>query len=287
MKKKLLSVLLLAAIAVIAVMALASCGKKDEKITIAIPNDTTNEARALLLLQDNGYIKLKDGIDVTATIKDVEEPDTIEFKEVEAAQLPNTLPDVDYAIINSNFAIDADLDPMKDSLIIEDKATKYGNILCVKEGNEKEPKILALAAALNSKEVQDFINGKYKNAVVSSVEDTTNGYDPSIDYSKLKGQTVTVAASPAPHAEILKVAQKILKKKGIKLEIKEFGDYIQPNNVVESGEIDANYFQHQPYLDDFNEENGTHIVTVATIHNEPMGLYGGKQDTLDAMKKLD
>ena len=65
----------------------------------------------------------------------------------------------------------------------------------------------------------------------------------------------------------------------------EFTDYVQPNNVVESGEVDANYFQHTPYLDDFNAENGTHIVAAATIHVEPMGLYGGKQDSLDAIKK--
>ena len=101
------------------------------------------------------------------------------------------------------------------------------------------------------------------------------------------GDTVTlkVGASPAPHAEILEVAKKILAEKDIALDIIEFTDYVQPNNVVESGEVDANYFQHTPYLDDFNAENGTHIVAAATIHVEPMGLYGGKQDSLDAIKK--
>ena len=69
------------------------------------------------------------------------------------------------------------------------------------------------------------------------------------------------------------------------LDIKEFTDYVQPNNVVESGEVDANYFQHVPYLDDFNAENGTHIVSVSTVHVEPMGLYGGQQTSLDALKK--
>ena len=96
--------------------------------------------------------------------------------------------------------------------------------------------------------------------------------------------TITVAASPTPHAEILAEAAKLLAKEGWTLEVTEFEDYVQPNLVVDSGEIDANYFQHTPYLDDFNKENGTHIVSVAAIHVEPMGLYGGKQTTLDALK---
>ena len=95
-----------------------------------------------------------------------------------------------------------------------------------------------------------------------------------------------VAASPAPHAEILAVAKDILAKKNITLDIVEFTDYVQPNNVVDGGELDANYFQHQPYLDDFNKQNGTKVVSVAAIHNEPMGLYAGKTSSLDGVTKL-
>ncbi|MGN0164780.1 MAG: MetQ/NlpA family ABC transporter substrate-binding protein [Lachnospiraceae bacterium] len=268
--------------------ALTGCSKdgKDEAITIAVPNDTTNEARALLLLQEQGYIKLKDGAGITATIRDIEDnPYNIEFKEIEAAQLPNVLQDVDYAVINSNYAIEADLNPVKDSLAIEGSSSAYGNILAVKEGNENNDLIKALVAALESQQVADFIAKEYDGAVVSTVENPGDGYDSSIDYDKLSGQTVTVAASPTPHAEILAIAKGILAEKNITLEIKEFTDYVQPNNVVESGEVDANYFQHVPYLDDFNEQNGTHIVSVAVIHVEPMGLYGGKQSSLDAIKK--
>jgi D-methionine transport system substrate-binding protein len=105
-----------------------------------------------------------------------------------------------------------------------------------------------------------------------------------VDYAPLGGKEISVAASPTPHAEILKIAQEILSAKNITLKIVEFTDYVQPNNVVESGELDANYFQHTPYLDDFNKENGTHIVSVASIHVEPLGLYGGKQSSLDAIK---
>ena len=129
----------------------------------------------------------------------------------------------------------------------------------------------------------DYISETYGGAVVSVVENPGDGYDASVDYESLAGATITVAASPAPHAEILKIAKEILAARSITLDIKEFTDYVQPNNVVESGEIDANYFQHTPYLEDFNQENGTHLVAVATIHVEPLGLYGGKQTSLDPL----
>ena len=283
--KKIISLLLVAVLSLTLVFSLTACGGSDT-ITIAIPNDTTNEARALLLLEDLGYITLKDGAGITATPLDVEEnPYNIEFKEVEAAQLPNVLQDVDYAVINSNYAIEAKLNPTKDALGLEGSSSAYGNILAVKEGNENSDIIKALKAALESKQVADFIASEYDGAVVSVVENTTDGYDSSIDYASLAGKTVSVAASPTPHAEILGVVKTILAEIDITLEIKEFTDYVQPNNVVESGEVDANYFQHTPYLDDFNAENGTHIVSVASIHVEPLGIYGGKQTSLDAIKE--
>ena len=271
--------------AALALTALAGCGSS-KNIQIAVPNDTTNEARALLLLADNGYIKLKDGAGITATVNDiVENPLNIEFKEVEAAQLPNVLKDVDYAVINSNYAIPADLNPVEDSLLIEGSSSAYGNILAVKEGNEETGKTKALIAAVESQKVVDFINEKYDGAVVPLIDNPTDGFDSTVDYSALAGETITVAATPSPHAEILEVAKEILAEKNITLDIKEFTDYVQPNNVVDSGEVDANYFQHLPYLEDFNAQNGTHVVSVAVIHVEPMGLYGGKQTTLDALKK--
>ena len=99
--------------------------------------------------------------------------------------------------------------------------------------------------------------------------------------SDLAGTTIKVAASPTPHAEILNVAKDLLAEQGITLDIIEFSDYVQPNMVTESGEVDANYFQHQPYLDSFNEENGTHLVSVGDIHYEPLGIYPGKSQSLD------
>jgi D-methionine transport system substrate-binding protein len=94
-------------------------------------------------------------------------------------------------------------------------------------------------------------------------------------------EVIKVGATPAPHAEILAEATALMAEKGYTLEIVEFTDYVQPNSNLESGDIDANYFQHKPYLDDFNAENGTHIVPVAAIHYEPLGLYPGKTATIE------
>ena len=284
------------ALTLILALSLTACGGKDTNtdadnsgdtktaVKIGVPNDTTNEARALLLLQENGIIKLADGAGITATKNDiVDNPYNVEIVEAEAAQLPNMLPDLDYAVINSNYAINAGLNPVNDSLFIEGSASAYANILAVKEGNENEPKILALKAALESKQVADYIVEKYAGSVVSVVENPTDGYDASVDYEALKGQTITIAASPTPHAEILEVAKEILAAKDITLDIKSYNDYVVPNTVVDDGTVDANYFQHLPYLEDFNAQNGTHIASIAAIHVEPMGLYGGKQTTLDAL----
>ena len=282
---------LVLALVLVAALALTGCGSKSDDgssdapvIQIAVPNDTTNEARALLLLQDNGIIKLADGAGITATKNDiVENPYNVEIVETEAAQIPNILQDVDYAVINSNYAINAGLNPVTDSLVIEGSSSAYANILAVKEGNESSDKVKALVAALESQQVVDYINEKYDGSVVSTVENPTDGFDASVDYDALSGETISVAASPTPHAEILEVVKTILAEKNITLDTQVYNDYVVPNTVVEDSTTDANYFQHQPYLDDFNNENGTHIVSVGAIHVEPMGLYGGKQTTLDAL----
>lgn len=98
-------------------------------------------------------------------------------------------------------------------------------------------------------------------------------------------KTIKVAASSTPHAEILKECVKALSEKGYTLEITEFSDYVQPNSVVESGEFDANYFQHAPYLDNFNIEHGTNLVSAGKIHYEPLGIYPGISDSLENIKE--
>lgn len=138
--------------------------------SIAIPNDGTNEARALFLLEAQGLITLKEGIGFTATVLDIESnPKNLDIKEIEAAQIPRTLEDVDLGIINGNYAIGAGLSA-KDALAVEDKnsesAQTYANIVAVKEGNEDEPKIKALVDALQSEEVREYIENTYDGGVV-------------------------------------------------------------------------------------------------------------------------
>ena len=276
--KKFLSLVLAALLVLSCTAAFA------DSIKIAVPNDPTNEGRALLLLQANGYIKLNPEAGVTATAKDViENPLGIEFYEVEAAMVPNVLADVDYAIINNNFALDFGLNPVADSLLIESADSPYANVLCVNSGNETSDAAKALAAALYSQKVADYITATYNGAAVSVVAEPTDGFDPTVDYAALAGKTISIAASPTPHAQILAVAAEILAEKNIKLDIVEFSDYVQPNMVVDAGDIFANYFAHIPYQENFNAENGTKIVVVAPIHVEPMGLYGGQQTNLDAL----
>ena len=113
---------------------------------------------------------------------------------------------------------------------------------------------------------------------------TANGVLVSADAEK---GTIKVAASATPHAEILEEAKPILEKEGWDLEVTVFDDYVQPNLVVESGDFDANYFQHIPYLDNFNEEQGTHLVNAGGIHYEPFGIYPGTKKTLDELEDGD
>ena len=110
------------------------------------------------------------------------------------------------------------------------------------------------------------------------------GNDKKDADANAEDKVITVAASPSPHAQILTEAVAgVLEQDGYTLEVKEFTDYVQPNNVVENGEIDANYFQHQPYLDDFNAENNTHLVSVVAVHYEPFGIYSKQHASLDEL----
>lgn len=138
---------------------------------IAVPNDTTNEGRALLLLQDLGIITLSEDAGLEATKNDiVENPHNIELQEMEAAMLPQTIDEVDFSIINSNYALQAGLDPTTDALASEDTqsdaAQAYANVIAVKEGNENNEAIKALVAALQSDEIREFIETNYNGSVV-------------------------------------------------------------------------------------------------------------------------
>lgn len=142
-----------------------------DNATVAVPNDTTNEARALLLLQDNGYLTLKEGVGLTATKNDIiDNPHNIEIVELEAAQIPRTLPDVSFGILNGNYAMEAGYTVAKDALLYEsadsDAAATYVNVIAVKEGNENSAKIKALVDVLKSDTIKDYINATYNGGVI-------------------------------------------------------------------------------------------------------------------------
>ena len=257
-------------------------------VTIGVPNDTTNEARALQLLADNGFIELAEGAGETATKADVI-ADGIEIVEVQADLLVNQLPDLDYAVINSNFVLDA-LDAgfeINDALLTEaeDKYLPRANIIAVHSDNVDADLTKALVAACRSQQVKDYIEATYAGAVLSVVDEPTDGYDPDVDYDALAGTKLVIAATPAPHAQILEIVKDILAEKDITLDVEVFTGYTEENRAVDAGDAYANYFQHQPYLDEEVGQNGYKVESVAIVHTEPMGLYGGKQVDLAALGK--
>lgn len=271
-------------IALVLVAALTCCltisMAEQTKLKIAVPNDATNEGRALLLLQANGVLKLDETAGITATVKDiVENPLNIEFVEVEAAMVPNVLPDVDYAIINGNYALAAELD---EALLYENAESPYVNVVSVNSGNETTDEAKALAAAVLSQKVVDYFS-KYEGTAISVIENPTDGFDATVDYEALAGKTIKVVCTLDPHSFVLDIAKEILAEKNIKLEVTVVDDYVTPNQMVDAGDVFANFFAHTPYQDDFNAQNGTHLVTIAGVHVEPMGLYAGKQADLAAL----
>ncbi|RVU25342.1 ABC transporter substrate-binding protein [Streptomyces antnestii] len=167
----------LASVAVVHLEPLGLYSKKFKKLdelkkggTIALPNDADNESRALRFLASTGVIGLKKGSEATATPQDIaKNPKGLQFKEVEAAQTPRSLQDVDGAVINGNYAIGAGLKPAKDALALEQtKGNAYNNVLAVKKGNENDPRVKKLAKLLTSPEVKKFIEDKYKGSVLPS-----------------------------------------------------------------------------------------------------------------------
>lgn len=123
--------------------------------------------------------------------------------------------------------------------------------------------------------------------LVTGCGNSASSSDQSSSQDNTQKKTITVAASQTPHSEILAEAAKILEKQGYELKVTVFDDYVQPNNVVESGEFDANYMEHVPYMEQFNKENGTHIVNAGGIHYEPFGIYPGTKKKLDDLAEGD
>ncbi|TDC26604.1 ABC transporter substrate-binding protein [Streptomyces sp. 8K308] len=147
--------------------SVTSADELGEGSTIAIPNDATNEGRALHLLAENGLIELNEGVGAEATLNDIADDHGITFQELEAATLPRALEDVDAAIINGNYALEADLAPAEDAIVLESaEDNPYANFLAVRAGNEDDPRVQTLAELLNSDEVRQFIEDEYDGSVV-------------------------------------------------------------------------------------------------------------------------
>ena len=268
------------ALLVALVLTLSLTASLADGIKIAIPNDATNEGRALLLLQAYGLIKVDENAGITATVADItENPLNIEFIEVEAALVPNALPDVDYAAINGNYALAAEL---PEALLYENAESPYVNVVSVNEADKDSDKAKALAAAVLSQKVVDYFAG-YEGQAISVVENPTDGFDATVDYDALKGETIKVVCTLDPHSYVLEIAKEILAEKDITLEVTVVDDYVTPNTAVNDGDAFANFFAHQPYQDDFNAQNGTKLVTIAGVHVEPMGLYAGQKADLEAL----
>ena len=268
------------ALLVALVLTLSLTAAFADGIKIAVPNDATNEGRALLLLQAYGLLKVDENAGITATVKDItENPLNIEFVEVEAALVPNALPDVDYAIINGNYALAAELPA---ALLYENAESPYVNVISVNEADKDSDKAKALAAAALSQKVVDYF-ASYEGQAISVVENPTDGFDATVDYDALKGETIKVVATLDPHSFVLAIVKDILAEKEINVEVTVVDDYVTPNTAVNDGDAFANFFAHQPYQDDFNANNGTNLVTIAGVHVEPMGLYAGQQADLVAL----
>jgi D-methionine transport system substrate-binding protein len=138
-----------------------------DNATIAVPNDPSNEGRALLLLQANGIIQLDDSNNIQATILNISHnPKQLKFIEVDAAMLPRSLQDVDAAVINTNYALEANLNPLKDALVLESKDSPYANIIAIRTGDDSRPDLRELKAAMTSEKMREFILKKYQGAVL-------------------------------------------------------------------------------------------------------------------------
>lgn len=138
----------------------------------------------------------------------------------------------------------------------------------------------ALAGCSSNAETTQPETDTTQESATETTDDASNTSDAKTEETATEDKTIIVGASPTPHAEILEQAKTILEQEGYTLEIVEYNDYVLPNTALANGELDANYFQHQPYLDDFNKENGTDIVSAGSIHFEPFGIYAGKTTSI-------
>lgn len=217
-------------------------------------------------------------------------PKGYQITPIEAANLPLNLPDLDVAVINGNFALEAKLNETHPAISIEEfdaeTSVRRTNYIAVKEGNEESEKTKALVAAITSDDVKAYIENTYKGAVITSFIDAEGNpvSGGEIADAPADDNKISVGATLVPHAEILKnVISDVLAAHGWELEVVEFNDYVQPNTALEEGELDANYFQTLGYLNGQNEERSMHLVASVGVHIEPMGVYSDKYTSLEEL----
>ena len=214
-------------------------------------------------------------------------PHGYQITPLEAAQLPLSLPDLEAAVINGNYALEAKLNETNPSIAIEEfdaeTSVKRTNYVAIREGEENNPKITALVAAITSSDVKEYIENTYNGAVIPSFIDDKGNPVSGLEINDAEGDdtTITVGATAVPHAEILNnILKSALAAHGWKLEVVEYTDYVQPNTALDAGDLDANYFQTLGYLYNQNDERGMHLAPAVGVHIEPMGVYSQKAKAL-------
>lgn len=282
MKKKLAIILAVALLA----LSIAACGQSAapaasapaaesaKTTTILVPDDESNQTRALLLLAQENLIVLPEDASVEngVSVLDIVDAKGFNIQAAQADALPSLLDNADegtVAVINYNYALGAGF-KTSDALAIEDAsgdaALTYANIIAVRRGDETRPEILALVAALQNGAVDAY--NEQTGAGIVPIASEAVSIDPVSENVTLK-----IGASSTPHAELLELVKPVLAEQGIELDIVIYDDYVLPNTALQDGELDANYFQHTPYLNSFNEKNGTDLVSAGLIHYEPFGIY--------------
>lgn len=267
--------------AFVVVLAMMVCMASEvvlaDGITIAIPAEAGDQGRALMLLEEHGLLKLDESAGYEATIADItDNPLGIRFKEVDSISLPVELKNADYGIIPGPYALSAGL---ADPLLVENASSPFVQVVTVRESEKETGMARALAAAVCSSEVEEYLQSS--DYAVSVIDNPTDGYDPEVDYTSLKGKTMKVVSFPGINKDVIEIAGKILAQKGITLDIVISEDLMAPNDMVNSGKAFANFFATEDLQTGFGMEKGT--LAKVFLFQPGIGLYAGKQTTLDPL----
>lgn len=282
MKKRILAIIVLCAMSVAAMLLSSACSPRVVKI--AVPDDEVNQARALLMLEQAGFIELEEGTGMSATKDDiVDNPYAIEIVNGKSEDLTGMRDSVDFVVLNANSALQSDLSS-EDALVTEDliaeSAEKYRNIVAVRKGEENTDKTRALVTLLQSATARDYLGSNFGNLIVP-VDVVGNG---EVQDADPENPTIRIGVMASPHAELVQEIKPLLENHGYTVGIVVYDDYAGANVDLSAGKLDANYFQDEASLLDYNAKNGTNLVSAGAVHYELMGLYPGKSKSLDEIR---